>query len=601
VCRDGLVSEMSFSGCALRKVALPAGAGDCVEVWPHPKVSHLIAGLFRKDHHFVAVVWNRLSLECSFVSVFDDVKGLWSPSGEVLAVSSFNRVHIWSWKSCCWNAKTVPLKLEWQFAGWDMDHLALVHKSMCNRHTVWICGKWLVLDSGVGVQIVPCSGGNVQCEWKLRPDSYVVGVSHDGRVCIVCANGDVHILQNMMTDVIAQEEPVLMDDSVIDDVIEKLEPVDLEQFRANPERRKRTGTTAKVSFGTYRDKFSRVAKKRLFSAELEDNSVNEVLRLSKMPVHPSVPRFYGAVVDDEGRLCVLQEDVGGHTLDKLLKKRGRIATEFERVTWAIHAAMSVEFLHHLGYVHGDLKPDNVVFDALGASGKVIDFGSLLPECGANVDIRGLYTRNLKHRPTQADDVECLLRDVLSPIWKQGAVSGIVDAMRKRVLTATDVVHWLHAYRVHLLRNSRFWAQVETEPVLLSQHDGEPVWPCDKSHVVIKLIDGTCMMGSTDPANGRIEFEQRSADIGVVQAEGQIPRLADAAAESRLPTLYGRLLVYRDNSFAMATEPTLSLIAFDNVYLHVRDQPEIPAYLQQQWINGPPSENGRDALSWCLNL
>lgn len=93
--------------------------------------------------------------------------------------------------------------------------------------------------------------------------------------------------------------------------------------------------------------------------------------LSAAP-HPGVARYFGALRDGDGRVCVVMERLRGETLrERLARERiGIDAAEALRVGGAVLDALA--HAEALGIVHRDIKPSNVFLCEDGAV-KVIDF------------------------------------------------------------------------------------------------------------------------------------------------------------------------------------------------------------------------------------
>ncbi|HEY6559345.1 MAG TPA: serine/threonine-protein kinase, partial [Polyangiaceae bacterium] len=100
---------------------------------------------------------------------------------------------------------------------------------------------------------------------------------------------------------------------------------------------------------------------------------------------PLVPEVYGHGVSVGHRYVVL-ELLGGETLADRLCQRGPVALAgFAQESQAILTA--VEGVHARGYVHGDLKPENI-FVSDARSAKLIDFGSAWSIANGGAERRG---------------------------------------------------------------------------------------------------------------------------------------------------------------------------------------------------------------------
>lgn len=75
---------------------------------------------------------------------------------------------------------------------------------------------------------------------------------------------------------------------------------------------------------------------------------------------------------DEKYLYLVMEYLPGGDLMSLLMRRD-ILTEEETRFYAAEMIVAIDFIHRLGYIHRDIKPDNLLFDSRGHL-KVSDFG-----------------------------------------------------------------------------------------------------------------------------------------------------------------------------------------------------------------------------------
>jgi beta-lactam-binding protein with PASTA domain len=74
----------------------------------------------------------------------------------------------------------------------------------------------------------------------------------------------------------------------------------------------------------------------------------------------------------DGTYYIVMEYVEGETLKDLIRRRGRLSGN-EAVAVTLQLLAAVEFAHHSGIVHRDIKPQNVMLDR-GGTVKVMDFG-----------------------------------------------------------------------------------------------------------------------------------------------------------------------------------------------------------------------------------
>lgn len=87
--------------------------------------------------------------------------------------------------------------------------------------------------------------------------------------------------------------------------------------------------------------------------------------------HPNVVGIYD-VGEDGGRLYLAMEYVVGATLRTLMTSDRQVPLP-ERVRWLVGIARALDAAHHVGLVHRDVKPENVMIREDGTV-KVLDFG-----------------------------------------------------------------------------------------------------------------------------------------------------------------------------------------------------------------------------------
>jgi len=124
-----------------------------------------------------------------------------------------------------------------------------------------------------------------------------------------------------------------------------------------------------------------VAVKRLFSSLWEQEKFDEFFRAEAKMMrtlnHPNVVRFFGAAFDTrtEHGFLVTEYCCKG-SLSALISARNPRRAEVQRARFfhlAIGVARGMEFVHARGFVHRDLKPDNVLLNADDVV-KLCDFG-----------------------------------------------------------------------------------------------------------------------------------------------------------------------------------------------------------------------------------
>ena len=90
-------------------------------------------------------------------------------------------------------------------------------------------------------------------------------------------------------------------------------------------------------------------------------------------IHPNIAQIYSYGICD-GMPYIAMELVAGGSLDSLMKHAGAGKTEVPRVMKICQqVAQALQCASDQGYVHGDVKPENILLDANG-NAKLVDFG-----------------------------------------------------------------------------------------------------------------------------------------------------------------------------------------------------------------------------------
>jgi serine/threonine protein kinase len=112
-----------------------------------------------------------------------------------------------------------------------------------------------------------------------------------------------------------------------------------------------------------------------FEKELLRRFRMEVEAMSRLR-NPHVVAIYEAMQLHEGIFALVMDFVDGRTLQELLERVGRI--KMQRTLDIIRQVANGLFeAHTLGFIHRDLKPDNIMIERLPASGffaRILDFG-----------------------------------------------------------------------------------------------------------------------------------------------------------------------------------------------------------------------------------
>lgn len=130
--------------------------------------------------------------------------------------------------------------------------------------------------------------------------------------------------------------------------------------------------------------------------------------------HPAVVRLLRHVPDGP-RPHVVLENVDGPRLSTLIRRHGRLS-EQQYLPLGIDLASALHFLRHVGLVHLDVKPSNVI---MGAPAKLIDFSVARPLASAAALTAQIGT-DFYMAPEQAAPGEAGVPSPASDVWGLGA-------------------------------------------------------------------------------------------------------------------------------------------------------------------------------------
>lgn len=89
-----------------------------------------------------------------------------------------------------------------------------------------------------------------------------------------------------------------------------------------------------------------------------------------------MPELYAAFQDNDNLYLVMEYAGGGDLFSVLDRTENLTFNEDEARFYIAEMILAIESLHKLGYVHRDIKPQNILIDAHGHV-KLADFGSCI--------------------------------------------------------------------------------------------------------------------------------------------------------------------------------------------------------------------------------
>ncbi len=155
--------------------------------------------------------------------------------------------------------------------------------------------------------------------------------------------------------------------------------------------------------------------------------------------HPGIVRLYPLRIDEKVELCARADGINGtpwyyimEYIDGPKLNTAQIAKDFS-LNWRLELfyqiVQAVDYMHKMGYAHGDLKPDNILFRYEPVENRIpipvlVDFGTASPVDRPNLEIGGSWNYSPPEvlLALQRDDVP---KDNLWPekidIWALGAI------------------------------------------------------------------------------------------------------------------------------------------------------------------------------------
>lgn len=596
----------------------------CVRLVPNPSFPTLFACIWstKDSRTYQLRIWNigRGYLEFSCRVPWEKITCLWSPNGEWLA---FDMGHL-----CFWSTKTklVEISCEPQlhfYVGWS-SNFEFITCFCCDLNFVlhhdflvaWCSAFALILkDWNQKEPIKTILPRQDACKTCIRE----VTVSAAGKLAVLCSNGEMLVDATPSNpDAQAQVDVVtiaLNDGGIavkkaVDHLAEPVNPSEIEIEQREAEK----GSSGRVFFGKYRKED--VAIKKMDCREIVN--INELFHVARMERHENLIRYFGHYKEGD-QLFIINEWIrGGCDLQVFLKDNGKSLSEYHRVRIARCVGKALKWLHSHDIIHGDVKEDNVVGDAMFFDQiKLIDFGISRNGAEGHLDLNGKI-RGLNYDPaskmTLEDDVKAFKKHILQPVWEDSS-HDILPSIQE-TSDMKSICHWLRRYHFHILRHARFTAKIcDQHPVQLMQYRGEFVWEelvkhleragatvlsQDRYRIYKQDVCGghtKCFVGCLDENNGKkLRLESSHAHIFKV---GAGTRGGKWLYRSYVD-FFGPFLVFFDNFFDMSrVVKTSACVLEEENFDHLLTDHPLICVERRDWRGKVVNRNG-EVLTWCMN-
>mmetsp|Transcript_21242 Transcript_21242/g.38364 ORF Transcript_21242/g.38364 Transcript_21242/m.38364 type:complete len:865 (-) Transcript_21242:249-2843(-) len=188
------------------------------------------------------------------------------------------------------------------------------------------------------------------------------------------------------------------------------------------------GAFGSVYLATHRETGDKVALKRIDKKYTDDHSfqreMNALLHLRMNGGHPNISGLREDFDDDKNYSLILDLVSGGEMFDHLVERGAYSEADASRLISEVASALA--FLHGIGIVHGDLKPENLMLTSTKSSDSVIqvvDFGcaEVHDEDAVFQQDKGPIGRTPAYSPPEAFENKKSKADPALDIWALGVI------------------------------------------------------------------------------------------------------------------------------------------------------------------------------------
>jgi serine/threonine protein kinase len=107
-------------------------------------------------------------------------------------------------------------------------------------------------------------------------------------------------------------------------------------------------------------------------AAIQETFVNEAMYLASCR-HPHIVKVYPQLFQEDGLWCMVMEYIEGDNLADYLEKQG-VLSEEEGLHIIRQVGEALSYVHNQGFLHRDVKPQNIILRRETLSAVLIDFG-----------------------------------------------------------------------------------------------------------------------------------------------------------------------------------------------------------------------------------